>query len=214
MRWRRDAVAAGWLAAAAFVARIASADGGEPTYGRVSGDVTIVAGVGATLAPRGPRADADLRLRYLETAGLFASYEEGAAFGAGADPTRLVCTGAELRPLFLFRWLQGHETRRARWDLFVDSLGFELGAVFAQPQGAGFASQPGVEVALEGEVPILEQATGPWIALNAGLRWSDQALASAVAREAADRSVFVAFTVAWHQVVTTHVIDFGDEAPQ
>src|ERR1019366_6992085 len=91
----------------------------EPTYGRLQGDLTLVAGLGAV----------------------------------AAEPTRVLAAGLELRPLFLFRWLTGRETQRARVDLVVDSLGLELGAVFTQPAGTSFASQAGMQAALGLEVP-------------------------------------------------------------
>jgi hypothetical protein len=96
----------------------------------------------------------------------------------------------------------------------VDSLGLELGATLAQPAGEGFASRAGIQAGIGLEVPILLQATGPWVGIHAGARWSDDALASGVAATADDRSVFVAITLAWHQVVVAHVVDVGDQAPR
>jgi hypothetical protein len=186
----------------------------EPSYGRLQGDVTLVAGVGGVVAARGGRAESELRVRYLETVGVFASYEDGALFGSAAEPTRVLTTGLELRPLFLARWLTGLEARRARFDLVLDSLGLELGATFAQPAGTSFASRPGMQAGLGLEVPLLTQATGPWLGFHAGVRWSDTALASGDVATADDRSAYVAITLAWHQVVVTHLVDVGDQAPR
>src|SRR3712207_9011052 len=55
----------------------------SPTLSR---PLAVSAGLGATVAPRGPRATADLRLRYLDTAGVFATYEDAGLFGASAEP--------------------------------------------------------------------------------------------------------------------------------
>jgi len=186
----------------------------EPTYGRLEGDVTLVAGLGAVVAARGGRAEGELRLRYLETVGAFASYEDGALVGSAAEPTRVLTAGLELRPLFLGRWLTGRELQRARVDLVLDSLGLELGATFAQPAGTSFASSAGLQAGLGLEVPILARATGPWLGLHAGVRWSEAALGSGVVANADDRSGFVAITLAWHQVVVTHLVDVGDRAPR
>jgi hypothetical protein len=185
----------------------------EPSYGRVRGDVTLVGGVGAVVAEGGVRGEGEARVRYLESAGLFVAYEEG--FGvASTVPARLLATGLEVRPFFLYRWLRGLETRRARFDLVVDSLGLELGATFAQPVGASFASRNGVELGLGVEVPLSLEATGAWIGLHGGIRWSDAWLSDGVARDAGDRAAFVTLTLAWHQVVLAHVVDTGDEAPR
>jgi hypothetical protein len=207
--------ALGVAASLALPAGVARAQGRpEPTYGRLQGDLTLVAGLGGVVAARGGRAEGELRVRYLETAGLFATYEDGALVSSAAEPTRVLSTGLELRPLFLARWLTGLESRRARVDLVLDSLGLELGATFAQPAGTSFGSRAGLQAGLGVEVPILAQASGPWLGFHAGVRWSEAALASGVVSSADDRSGFVAITLAWHQVVVTHVVDEGDEAPR
>lgn len=186
----------------------------DPSYGRIDGDLTLVLGAGATVVPSGPRGEAELRLRYLESAGLFAAYEDGPLLGAGAEPQRVLVTGLEVRPLFLYRWLQGHETQRAWLDLTLDSFGIEIAATWSQPSGASFASQGGLQAGLGLELPILPHATGPWIGLHGGLRWSDDALASGATSAPGDRSAFLAITLAWHQVVSTHLVDVGDRAPK
>jgi hypothetical protein len=186
----------------------------DPSYGRIEGDLTLVLGVGATVVPSGPRAEGELRLRYLESAGVFAAYEDGPLFGGSAEPQRVLVSGLEVRPLFLYRWLQGHETRRAWLDLTLDSLGFEVAATWSQPSGGSFASQGGLQAGLGLEVPILPEASGPWIGLHGGLRWSDAALASGTTSGPGDRSLFLAITLSWHQLVATHLVDVGDRAPR
>ena len=217
MRWGSEGtlLATGLAASLALSAGSARAQSRpEPTYGRLQGDLTLVAGLGAVVAARGGRAEGELRVRYLESVGAFASYEDGALVGSAAEPTRLLAAGLELRPLFLFRWLTGRETQRARVDLAVDSLGLELGAVLTQPAGTSFASQAGMQAGLGVEVPLLTRATGPWLGFHAGVRWSEAALGSGVVANADDRSGFVAITLSWHQVLVTHLVDVGDEAPR
>src|SRR5579859_3845071 len=119
MRWAFDASVLALLASSAVGlgardARAQETAPGEPSHGRVDGDLTLVVGAGAAVLPQGVRAEGELRLRYLETAGLFAAYEEAALFEGAADPQRVLALGGELRPLFLARWLQGYESRRAR----------------------------------------------------------------------------------------------------
>ena len=216
MRWvcRRALCAAAVGAACASVGRQAAAGSTDPSYGRVDGDLTLGVGVGAVASGGGPRGEGELRLRYLETAGLFATYEDGAVFGGSADPQRVLATGLELRPLFLYRWLKGHETRRPWLDLTLDSFGLELGAAWMQPAGASFGSAAAVQAGLGLEIPILPDATGPWIGLHGGVRWSEAELAAGRALTANDREAFLAVTLAWHQVVVAHLVDVGDEAPR
>ncbi len=217
MRWasERLGLGAGIAAALALYGGDSRGDGNaEPTYGRIAGDVTLVAGAGGVVASGGLRAEGELRVRYLETAGLFATYEDGALVGSGVEPRRVLAGGFELRPLFLFRWLKGHETSHARLDLALDSLGFELGATFPQAAGSSFASRPGFQVGVGIELPILESATGPWIGLHGTIRWSDEALTSGVVQSDADREVCLALTLAWHQVIGAHAVDVGDLRPE
>jgi hypothetical protein len=215
MRWASDVTSVAVVACLVGHAGEARADDfPEASYGRIAGDVTVVGALGGVVATRGPRAEAELRLRYLESAGIFVTYEDGTTFASAAEPGRVLTAGAELRPLFLYRWLQGKEEQLPRLDLAVDSLGLELGAVLAQPAGAGFASEGGVQLGLGLEVPLFRTSTGPWIGLHGGVRWSEALLASGDVRSADDRSVFLAISLAWHQVVLTHLVDAGDRAPR
>jgi hypothetical protein len=182
----------------------------DTSYGRIDGDVGVVLGAGVVVAPRGPRAEAEVRVRYLETAGLFTTYEDGPILDSASEPKRTLAIGLELRPLFLFRWLRGHESGQARVDLALDSIGFELGAVLQQPAGADFASQRGMQAGIGIELPILERATGPWVGLRGTLRWSDAFLGSGAVESADDRQAILTITIAWHQTLSTHVVDLGD----
>jgi hypothetical protein len=186
----------------------------DTTYGRIDGDVSLAFGAGITLAPRAPRLAADFRLRYVDTIGAWVTYEEGPLIGSSSDPRRVFASGLEIRPLFLGRWLQGWELGSPRFDLALDSLGLELGAFFAQPEGARFGSRPGFQVGLGLEVPIFETASGPWIGFHGGARWSDTALGGSVIQGPSDRSLFLSITVRWHFFLGTHVVDIGDRAPQ
>jgi hypothetical protein len=197
------------------VPRSARAEGFiDPSYGRIEGDVSVAVGAGGTIASGGPRVGGELRLRYLETVGLFGTYEDGPLVGLSPDPSRVVTAGFELRPIFLYRWLDGYETRRARIDLTIDSVGLELGMVWAQPEGASFSSRPGVELGLGVEMPITLDASGLWLGFHTGVRWSDYTLATAQASTSAEREFYLAVALAWHQMVVAHVVDVGDRAPR
>jgi hypothetical protein len=186
----------------------------DASFGRLEGDVGIVGGAGVVVGPRSPRAALDLRLRYLDTIGLFADYEDAPILGTSSDPRRVFASGLELRPLFLGRWLTGRELSAGRIDLAIDSIGLELGAVFAQPIGSSFSGRPGVQVGLGIELPFLASASGPWLGLHGGVRWSDAALGGTGADTAFDRSLYFAITLAWHQLFLAHAVDVGDRAPR
>jgi hypothetical protein len=210
MRWATERLAA--AACVLLCGEVAAADPTSSPYGRIEGDVTIVAGAGAVIAPRGPRLEAEVRFRYLDSAGIFAAYEDGTALGSDAEPRRVLIAGLELRPLFLLRWLRGmEETRRARLDLALDSVGIDLGAVLMEPAGATFGSRAGLQLGFGFELPIFADATGLWIGVHGGLRWSSEALANGATANADDRSAFLSLTLAWHQLVMAHLVDLGDE---
>ena len=192
----------------------ARAGGVESTYGRIDGDASVVVGAGIAIGPRDPRAALDVRLRYLDTVGVFTTYEDGHLFGSGSDPSRVLAFGLELRPLFLGRWLKGMELGHARADLLVDSLGIELGGYLAQPAGGSFGQRPGLQVGLGLELPVSGSASGLWVGLHGGLRWSDAALSGDELRGPSDRAAFLAITASWHQFFGAHVVDVGDTAPR
>jgi len=102
---------------------------GDGVYGRFDGDVSVSEAMGAgAMGVSNPELllSAELRARYLDSAGVVL------AFGwrpAVADASFFA--GVELRPFFPVRFLingfSGHELL----DRMVDSIGIELGAVFA-----------------------------------------------------------------------------------
>jgi hypothetical protein len=197
-----------------YLTGTALAAGPDTSYGRIDGDLSASAGLGAAFGPRGPRAAADLRLRYLWTAGVFATYEDGPLFGSGAEPRRAFATGVELRPLFVARWLQGLESGIAYLDLTIDSLALEVGAVFLEPQGAAFGSRTALQAGLGLQLPVLPHATGPTIGVHAGARWSDSALAGQPLEGPSDRALYLLITIGWQQVFGASVVDLGDRAPE
>ena len=201
------------LATTSIASTASALDGPDTSHGRIDGDLSASLALGATFGARTPRAALDLRLRYLWTAGVFATYEDGPLVGSSSAPRRAFAGGIELRPLFLAKWLQGKETGNAYLDLTIDSLGLELGAVFLQPVGTSFGSKPGLQAGLGLQVPIFPRATGPVIGLHGGARWSNAMLAGGDAETPSDRSLFFLLTVGWQQVFGAHIVDLGDRGP-
>jgi len=190
-------------------ARLADPD---TSYGRIDGDLGLVLGVGATVGGGSPRGSAELRARYVDTAGIFVTYED-ALGNEGTGPRRVLATGLELRPLFLGRWVTGRELGLAWPDLVIDSLGFEVGAFFQEPPGSSFGTRPGLQAGLGLEVPLLGRASGPWLDIHAGARWSDAVLGGGAINGPSDRAFVVSLTVAYHQLLAAHLVDLNDRAP-
>jgi hypothetical protein len=188
----------------------ARADGRDTTYGRIEGDLAVAASVGAAFGPRGPRGAVDLRGRYLQTAGIFVTYEDGALLGSSAEPVRVLVTGLEARPLFLGRWLAGAELGMPVLDLIVDSLALELGASFAQPRDRAFGSRPGLSASLGLEVPLFGRASGLFVGVHGGARWTDDALGGGRLLGPDDRAGFLAVTLGWQQLIGTRMVGMGE----
>ncbi len=202
------------LVLSSVAANARAADAHDTSYGRIDGDLGASIAAGATFGPRQPRGAVDLRLRYLWTVGLFATCEDGPMFGGGAEPRRAIAGGLELRPLFLARWFSGLHSGNGYVDMTIDSLGIELGAVFAQPIGAAFGSRPGFQAGLGAEVPLFARATGMFVGFHGGARWSDAALSGRTLEGAADRSLYLTVSLGWQQVFGGHIVDLGDRAPR
>jgi hypothetical protein len=196
------------LADATLAVMVAAGGVADASYGRVDGDSALAVSAGAAFDVRGVRGSVDLRYRYLQSVGIFATYEEG--FGAGAEPARLVLAGFELRPVFLARWLQGLELLRPRIDMLIDSIAFELGGFVGQPTGQSFGDAAGLSFGIALELPLLPYASGPFIGLHAALRWSREALSAADSTTVDVRAFVVTVSFGWQQVFRSHVVDFAD----
>jgi hypothetical protein len=190
---------------------IAKADG---AHGRFDGDLAVVGSLGATVGPRGPRAALDARFRYLSTAGLFATYEDGPLFGSKAEPQRVIAFGVEVRPLFLARWGTANETGNARIDMLIDSFALELGAVFIEPEGARFGARPGMQAGIGLELPFFEVASGPFLGVHGGIRMSDSMLSGGPLDGPSDRAMYLMISLGWQQLFGGHVVDMGDPRPE
>jgi hypothetical protein len=206
---------AGPVLAALLTAEAAGADDLPPgkrdtSHGRFDGDLGVAGMAGMIVGPRGPRAGLDARFRYLSTAGLFVTYEDGPLVGSSAEPRRALAFGIELRPLFLARWATDRELGSPRLDLLIDSLALEVGGVVAQPEGARFGARPGLQAGLGLELPFFTTASGPFLGLHGGVRWSDAALSGGPLAGPSDRALYLAIGIGWQQLFGGHVVDFDD----
>jgi hypothetical protein len=196
----------------AFTVRSAAADA-EPAenvtdgvYGRFDGDLGLSLGAGAAVGPDGPNAAFIGRVIFFETAGFYTAYTD--AFGqSDVALQRSIGVGVTLRPFFIPRWSLDLEHGPAILDLTIDGIGFDLGVLWAAGPDGAFADHPGMEAALGTEVPLLGQASGPFVGVRGALRWGPAELASH--REDGLRPALF-FTLAWHTLVDAHIVDVGD----
>jgi hypothetical protein len=193
-----------------FVASAAHAAEGDGAYGRTDGDASVVVGVdGGTLGGR-KLIGGDLRLRYLDTAGLVLGYEELDALNKAqteGEFRRDFRAGIELRPLFPARFLKAHEFGQSFLDLVIDSIGLDVGAIWIV-RAAKDVPRPGFYTGLAIEVPLAAKANGPWLRVAGSLRWT----AARIEGEEDPSGRVFAFTVglAWHQFFGAHLVDRRD----
>ena len=105
-----------------------AAQGDDGVYGRLSGDVIVEVGAGGGVTFNDPvqpnisgAGALELRARYLDAAGIALA---GQARPEGQSRISIM---ADIRPLWLPRFLLGASFHDRRWDVFLDSFGVDLG---------------------------------------------------------------------------------------
>ncbi len=215
------------IAGAALVVGIegaAAAEEGDGVYGRFRGDITLQAHAGCAFAEGGPGLALGLTGVYLSTVGVYVHYTD--ALGSSAPTVaRSISTGVHVAPLFLIRGAVDGEHGPAFVDLLIDSLAFEIGAVWSaarpppssspaspgsMPPAPSFDETPGLEAALRLDIPLIARASGPMIGVRAALRWRPSDFAPVGSTTVAERGGLISLTLGWHQVLDTHLIDPGD----
>jgi hypothetical protein len=205
-------VAAIALALVLWQAPSARADG---VYGRFDGDVALSLEAGVSEALGAGVGGESLALRggvfYLGTVGLACQYNE--AFDIAALPLARSVVGAiELRPLFLGRWASDLEHGPALLDLFVDSLALGMGIYGAWPEAAaGFYPHHGLELSLGVSLPFIAQASAPFVALRAALRWP--LAGDDPGAIAGDMTGLLTLSLGYHHLFSAHLVDAGDRLP-
>jgi len=201
-------------AAAGIIATASSAHAEEArkvtdgVYGRFDGDLDLSIAAGGSVVRGGSGGAAVLRALFLDTAGIYAAYND--AFGnASSAPPRSLALGIGVRPLFLPRWGLDLERGPAILDLTLDAFTLDLGVLWSSDAQGRFTQPPGLELALGTEVPLIGEAAGPWIGARGALRWRPSELSGSPDPESAlDPALFLTF--AWHFVANAHIADLGD----
>ena len=176
----------------------------DGSYGRLDGDSALAVSAGAAFDVHGVRGSLDLRYRYMQTAGVFVTYEEG--FGAGSEPLRVGVAGFELRPLFLGRYLSNLETLHPRLDMLLDSFALEIGGFVGQPAARNFADVAGLSFGVGFELPLLPRASGPFLALRGAVRWSREALSGAAPTTIDVIACVLTVSLGWQAIFGGHVV--------
>jgi hypothetical protein len=151
----------------------APAAGVDGVYGRLDGSLDIGLAAGVELEASEPRAALRVSGHYLWSAGAYLRYADG--FGSNDErPLRALSFGVDVRPLFLPRFGLDLQHGPALLDLTLDSLSLSAGAYLAEPGDADFADERGFDLGLGFGVPVLAEATGPWLEARAERRFADR----------------------------------------
>jgi hypothetical protein len=188
----------------------------DGVYGRFAGDIDARASLGvATAASPSTQFVGRVSAQYLSTAGVYLVYAD-ALHGAPSDAWRSLAAGVGISPIFLARYGRNFENLSQFLDLLLDSVGFELGALWEVEPAVRWSHplRPGAELALDLAIPLLARATGPCLDLRTALRWHPWEVAQDAAPAAPERRVMVSLTLGWRQILRTHVVDVGDQSSE
>ena len=181
----------------------------DGVYGRFDGDFDLSIAAGGSITKGASGGAAMVRAFFLHTAGIYGAYTDAFA-ETSRVPARTLALGLSLRPLFLPRWAYDLDRGPAILDLTLDSITFDLGVLWPATERGRFSRQPGMELGLGTEVPLIGTASGPWIGARGALRWHASELSGASELDPPLKpSLFL--TLAWHFVANTHVVDVGDD---
>ena len=189
--------------------QLARADG---SYGRLEGDTSASVELGARIAAaprphRGAGLAARGRFLFLHSLGVVGQYDEGfglAPFGRSASGS------VELRPMFLARWASAMEGGPARADLIIDSIALTMGVYGTWPSPSDCLRCPdfGMESGVGFEVPFFAEASTPYVALRAAVRWTLVDRGSDLPSPPA--TGLFTLTIGYRQIFTTHLVDLAD----
>lgn len=134
------------------VASPAAAQARDGVYGRLRGDLSLsaeVLGGGVEAGAWSGAGSVALRARALDMVGVVFGYDR-AFSGARYD---YAFAAVDFRPAFFARWSYDLERGPGWLDLFVDSIGLELGAAWLRP-GSSDASGVGFVVGGGADLPV------------------------------------------------------------
>lgn len=153
----------------------------DGVYGRLRRDTVLSleagAGVAFVAGEVRPAVAGALRARALDTIGPFVAYQ----FVPGASRQDALGLGLDLRVLTLARIFSNLERGPRTLDLWLDSIGLELGAAWIRP-GAPWGSGSGVGWWLGGgmELPVY-WSSGDAFCLRLQARWVHSSITDALA---------------------------------
>jgi len=199
------------LALGILMPAIAHAADDDGAYGRYDGDLDLRMGAGVGLMQERPALSAFASALLLSSAGVYVHYAD--AFDDSRRVPRSISTGLVIEPMFLARTAFNLQIGSGRLDLAIDSFAIGLGAYWTIPrQPTNPRNEPGLEFSLGFGLPFLSQASGPVLGFRAALRASPAAMAGSEKFGLVEQGAYLSITLAWRQLVTSHLVDVRDRA--
>jgi len=196
-----------------FTPATANAADDDGAYGRYDGDLDLRLGAGAGFMKEGPALSAFASAMILSSAGLYVQYLDG--FDSSRQVPRSIAAGFVIEPMFLARTAFNLQIGSGRLDLAIDSFAIGLGAYWTIPRlPSNPLNEPGLEFSLGFGLPFLPRASGPVLGFRAALRASPAAMAGTEKFGLAEQGAYLSITLAWRQLVTTHLVDARDRQPR
>jgi hypothetical protein len=131
----------------------------DGVYGRFDGDLNMGLGFGVEQASEATLGRFELAAHYFSVSGLRASLAQALANG---ELERNLAIVAEVKPLFVARWVNGFETGPGYLDLIIDSLMLGGGVFWQEPTGRSFGER-GFQASLGLGLPVFGKAAGLWL---------------------------------------------------
>jgi hypothetical protein len=205
------AVLASFLAIGLFMPGVAHATDDDGAYGRYDGDLDLRIGAGAGFMQEGPALSAFASAMLLSSAGLYVQYLD--SFDDGRTVPRSIAAGVVIEPMFLARTAFNLQVGTGRLDLAIDSFAIGLGAYWTIPRlPSNPLNEPGIEFSLGFGLPFLGQASGPVLGFKGALRASPAAMAGTEKFGLLEQGAYLSITLAWRQLVATHLVDVRDRS--
>lgn len=190
---------------------IAHAADDDGAYGRYDGDLDLRIGAGAAIMQEGPALSAFASALLLSSAGVYVHYAD--AFDDTRRIPRSISAGLVIEPLFLARTAFNLQVGSGRLDLAIDSFAIGFGAYWTIPRlPTNPMNEPGLEFSLGFGLPFFTQASGPVLGFRGALRASPAAMAGSERFGLVEQGAYLSITLAWRQLVATHLIDARDRA--
>ena len=96
------------------------------------------------------------------------------------------------------------------WILSIDSHRARARRCLRAARRCALRSRPGLQAGLGVELPFFATASGPFVGLHGGVRWSDAALSGGPLEGPSDRALYLTISAGWQQLFGGHVVDLGD----